>query len=606
VVDRGNGQFLGCGVYWENTATYRYYPRRTSNYDECNLDKSGRWLVILDGQANLDNRIIDLQNDTETTILDQNGGLGHLDMGDGYAIGADNSNSMPQAFIVIDFPVTRTTKPVGPTVFYNSDWNTSLVNHVSHQNRKSGLMPQQQYACGSNLDSNSGRENEIVCFRMDGSYDALIVAPVMTNMNASGGGNSYAKYPKGNLDVTGQYFIWTSNMAGNRLDAFIVKVPSHRLVAGTSPPPPGPDTTPPAISAVSAPLITSSGATVTWTTNEASNSQIEYGTTTAYGSVTPLNGSMVTSHSQNLSGLAANTLYHYRVKSRDAAGNLATSPDATFGTLAGTAPPPPPPPPSSGDVTPPTVSITSPVAGRTVQGPFKVTASASDNVGVVGVQFKIDGQNLGTEDTVRPFARTWYTGGFTNGTHTITAVARDKAGNTTTSQAVTVTVKGGQSTSGPSPVTWTNLVNAVVSGNSLKENCGCYNAGAQSLQTISSGDGYFEFTASETTTQRSVGLSRGNTDNSRADIDFAIALWNGVVNGSKYVEVYENGVYKFGSVPYVTGDVFRVAVVSGGVKYSKNGVVFYTSGKAPSYPLVVDASLVGPQSTISNAVIVDN
>jgi hypothetical protein len=235
-------------------------------------------------------------------------------------------------------------------------------------------------------------------------------------------------------------------------------------------------------------------------------------------------------------------------------------------------------------------------------GQITVTASASDNVGVVGVQFKIDGKNLGTEDIVRPFARVWKSGTFTNGAHTITAVARDKAGNTTTSQPVAVTVANGQTTG---PVTWTNLVNATATGGSLKESCGgCGNSGARSVQTIASGNGYFEFTAAETTTQRSVGLSLGNTDTSRADIDFAIMLWNGSPSG--FVEVYENGVYKFGSVPYVTGDVFRVAVVSGVVKYSKNGSVFYTSSKAPSYPLLVDASLAGPQSTIANGVISGN
>src|SRR5262249_25532435 len=51
---------------------------------------------------------------------------------------------------------------------------------------------------------------------------------------------------------------------------------------------------------------------------------------------------MVTSHSVSLGGLAASTVYHYRLKSRDAAGNLATSGDFTFTTQA--APPPPPPP----------------------------------------------------------------------------------------------------------------------------------------------------------------------------------------------------------------------------------------------------------------------
>ena len=97
---------------------------------------------------------------------------------------------------------------------------------------------------------------------------------------------------------------------------------------------PPPDTTPPVISGVSSSNVTSNSARITWTTNEASDTQVEYGKTTSYGSSTTLNGSMVTSHSQMLSGLSANTTYHYRVKSKDAAGNLATSPDYTFKTAA--------------------------------------------------------------------------------------------------------------------------------------------------------------------------------------------------------------------------------------------------------------------------------
>jgi hypothetical protein len=38
-------------------------------------------------------------------------------------------------------------------------------------------------------------------------------------------GDDYPQFPKGNLDVTGEYFIWTTNMGGDRLDAFLVKVP---------------------------------------------------------------------------------------------------------------------------------------------------------------------------------------------------------------------------------------------------------------------------------------------------------------------------------------------------------------------------------------------
>ena len=131
-----------------------------------------------------------------------------------------------------------------------------------------------------------------------------------------------------------------------------------------------------------------------------------------------------------LTGLQANTPYHYRVKSRDAAGNLANSADFTFTTLMGTV----------ADLTPPAVSMTAPLSGATVSGTVTVSASASDNVGVVGVQFTLDGANLGAEVTTVPYAFSWNTTTATNAAHTLTAVARDLAGNTTTSTAVTVTV----------------------------------------------------------------------------------------------------------------------------------------------------------------------
>ncbi len=108
--------------------------------------------------------------------------------------------------------------------------------------------------------------------------------------------------------------------------------------------PAAPDTTPPTISGVGSSGVTANAATVNWTTNEASDTQVEYGTSTAYGSSTVVNSVMVTSHSASLSGLTASTTYHYQVKSKDAAGNLATSGDFTFAT------------PAAPDTTPPTIS----------------------------------------------------------------------------------------------------------------------------------------------------------------------------------------------------------------------------------------------------------
>src|SRR5204863_8042231 len=93
------------------------------------------------------------------------------------------------------------------------------------------------------------------------------------------------------------------------------------------------------------------------------------------------------------------------------------------------------------DPTPPTVAITAPVAGSTVSGTtVTVSANASDNVGVAGVQFKLDGANLGAEDTATPYSVTWNSTTASNGSHSLTAVARDAAGNSTTSAAVLITV----------------------------------------------------------------------------------------------------------------------------------------------------------------------
>ena len=65
--------------------------------------------------------------------------------------------------------------------------------------------------------------------------------------------------------------------------------------------------------------------------------------------------------------------------------------------------------PGTGDTTPPTVSVTAPAAGATVSATTTVTATAADNVGVAGVQFLLDGANLGAEDTTAPYSVAWDT-----------------------------------------------------------------------------------------------------------------------------------------------------------------------------------------------------
>ena len=91
------------------------------------------------------------------------------------------------------------------------------------------------------------------------------------------------------------------------------------------------------------------------------------------------------------------------------------------------------------DTTPPTTSITSPANNATVSGTINVTASASDNVGVVKVEFYIDSV-LKSTTTTSPYTFSWNTNTVANGSHTIFSKAYDAANNVGTSATVTVTV----------------------------------------------------------------------------------------------------------------------------------------------------------------------
>ena len=233
---------LGCVVYRSDNKRFQFYAPRPGNFlDECHVDKSGNWLMLLEGtpSGSVNNRVVDLRRGTITDIDDVQGALGHLDMGFGYAVGADNWNPLPNATILLKFPVTSTQRPIGPVVHFNKRWDIAAANHVAHGNAKAGTAAETQYACGSNASRVPDMADEIVCFPLnanrntDGSLDVLVVGQVMTDLDALGGrdvyGDDYPQLPKGNLDVTGTYFIWTSNMGGDRLDAFLVKVPANLL-----------------------------------------------------------------------------------------------------------------------------------------------------------------------------------------------------------------------------------------------------------------------------------------------------------------------------------------------------------------------------------------
>src|SRR5437879_713126 len=189
---------------------------------------------------------------------------------------------------------------------------------------------------------------------------------------------------------------------------------------------PPPDTTPPTVS-MTAPAAGSTVSTTVTVSATASDNVGVAGVQFKLDGATL--GAEVTAAPYTLSWnttTASNGAHTLTAVARDAAGNTTTSSGATITV--------------GNDTTPPTVSMTAPANGANVRATITVSATASDNVGVAGVQFKLDGANLGAEVLTAPYSLSWNTTSATIGSHALTAVARDAAGNTSTSAAVSVTV----------------------------------------------------------------------------------------------------------------------------------------------------------------------
>ncbi len=184
-----------------------------------------------------------------------------------------------------------------------------------------------------------------------------------------------------------------------------------------------PDTTPPTV-AISSPAA---GATVSGTVTVSANASDNVGVVKVDFYVDNVlvgtDASAPYAYSWNTTG-ASNGSHTLKAVATDAAGNSASS--ASVAVTVSNTPP---------DTTPPTVAITSPAAGATVSGTVTVSANASDNVGVVKVDFYVDNVLVGT-DASAPYAYSWNTTGTSNGSHTLKAVATDAAGNAATATRV--------------------------------------------------------------------------------------------------------------------------------------------------------------------------
>lgn len=126
---------------------------------------------------------------------------------------------------------------------------------------------------------------------------------------------------------------WGGDCSGNASSCELIMNASRVVTATFAASPNFPDTIAPELSNIAVSNITATSATLSWTTDEGSTSVVNYGLTSFYGSSTG-DAAHVTRHSVLLSGLSAETTYHYRVSSADAANNVTTGTDGTFATAA--------------------------------------------------------------------------------------------------------------------------------------------------------------------------------------------------------------------------------------------------------------------------------
>jgi glucose/arabinose dehydrogenase/PKD repeat protein len=229
------------------------------------------------------------------------------------------------------------------------------------------------------------------------------------------GGNAvYGEHFRGKLDDVRVY--------GRALSAAEVQTDMNTPVAGGAP---APDTAPPSTPAgLTASPVSPTQINLAWS---ASTDNVGVAGYHVFRGGTQVATAASTSYADT--GRSPNTSYSYQVRAADAAGNVSPLSAAVSATTF-----------AAPDTTAPQVSITSPGSDALVNGVVTVTANASDNVGVTGVRLLVDGAEVGGEDVQSPYAFSWDTRTAANGAHTLAARARDGAGNTTTSAAVTVNV----------------------------------------------------------------------------------------------------------------------------------------------------------------------
>jgi hypothetical protein len=192
-------------------------------------------------------------------------------------------------------------------------------------------------------------------YRMSGSHhlllttatDETILTGSTVDLLVGADGGFLTPSATGEQVYVTTFYSSTTALLGYSIGATVIVNPIGVSARVSSPilPPPRPggggggstDGTPPVISNVRALNITSSGATITWDTDERATSIVDFGLDTSYGSRASSPGHVL-NHSVPLTGLSSDTTYHFRVTSADVVGNSTSTSDYTFRTLRVTVP----------------------------------------------------------------------------------------------------------------------------------------------------------------------------------------------------------------------------------------------------------------------------
>lgn len=193
-----NYNIIGWVVYDEFAGEMKRYDLK-GDPDECQIDKSGRWLLIKEINYN---RIIYIPTGTERIIPNENGALGHSDCGFGLALGENDYSPLPGALDMIQFE-----NGSSKNLYSTGIWN---MGYVSFTNARPGALYDQNCLLST--------PNELILVKLDDSKRSLKVCDNLTQSQ------EYSNRPKANLCPLGEYAVWTAFVDGS-LNAYIVKVP---------------------------------------------------------------------------------------------------------------------------------------------------------------------------------------------------------------------------------------------------------------------------------------------------------------------------------------------------------------------------------------------